>query len=89
MQSLDHNHQQGDLLLKLKFCIPFQIDLDAIWFSGHNLTASGVYMDKSEGVLKSYSLKLFLQSPSFDDLVLNGRYITDENQFKLEAKVSC
>ena len=51
------------------------------------MTAKGIYTDKSEGVVTSHALKLFLQSPTFTDVAVVGKFFMDDSQFKLDLQV--
>ncbi|KAK6645660.1 hypothetical protein RUM43_001940 [Polyplax serrata] len=64
----------------------YDLEASVTWFNGHNLTAKGIYVDKSEGVVTSHSIKLFLQSPSFNDIAFIGKFLMDDVQFKLDLQ---
>lgn len=64
-----------------------QVELKAMWFSGHNFTASGRYEDKSTLVASSYHLKLLIQSPSFHEINLGCSFHRDREVLRLEIKV--
>lgn len=82
--------QDDDRLLSLYIfvCVfVLQVELKAVWFSGHNFTASGRYEDKSTLVASSYHLKLLIQSPSFHEINLGCSFYRDREVLRLEIKV--
>ncbi|XP_066998183.2 uncharacterized protein Apoltp [Anabrus simplex] len=64
----------------------YNIDISAVWFSGHNLTARGLYQDRSTSKQTSHSLKLLIKSPSFQEIAFLGKYIQDEEELKLDLQ---
>lgn len=62
----------------------YDIDLSGTWFSGHNVTIRGTYVDRSSVAIVSHSLKLLLKSPSFQrDILLNCKLYNDVVDLKI------
>ncbi|XP_066586148.1 uncharacterized protein Apoltp [Prorops nasuta] len=58
------------------------------WFSGHNITARGTYLDKSTAVVTNHNLKLILKSPSFvQDVLVALRLEKGPNDFETSLQV--
>nr|XP_018903254.1 PREDICTED: uncharacterized protein LOC109034507 [Bemisia tabaci] len=63
-----------------------EYDLEVIgtWFSGHNITTKGVYLNKSNQITTYLVLKLVLKSGMFNDIMFNGKFLFDENEIRLD-----
>ncbi|XP_018566495.1 uncharacterized protein LOC108907336 [Anoplophora glabripennis] len=66
----------------------FMIDIKATWFSGHSLNTIGFYQDKSTASSSNHHIKLFLNSPSFQDANVDVQYYRNNEVLKLDLKVS-
>lgn len=56
----------------------YDIELAGTWFSGHNITVRGTYLDRSTLSITNYNLKLVLKSPSFPrEILVNGKFYYD------------
>ncbi|GLH12107.1 Apolipophorins, partial [Gryllus bimaculatus] len=73
-----------DLQLHEKTPNEYNIDVTASWFSGHTVTAKGLYQDKSTHKASSHNVKLLLKSPSFEEIAASYKYLRDETEFKVE-----
>ncbi|GAB0088507.1 uncharacterized protein DMENIID0001_029540 [Sergentomyia squamirostris] len=65
----------------------YNIDFKGKWFSGHSLSASGKYEDRSSSIKTFYHIKLNIQSPSFEETLLDARYSRDEYEVILDCQV--
>ncbi|XP_026671389.1 uncharacterized protein LOC108627461 isoform X2 [Ceratina calcarata] len=65
----------------------YDLDLAGTWFSGHNMTARGIYTDKSVASVVSHSLKLILKSPSFVDILLSCKLYRDYRDIRASVHV--
>lgn len=65
----------------------FQIDFMGTWFSGHTLSIKGIYQDRSTLAVTSHNIKLIAKSQLFYDIVLNGRLLLSEEEYKVDLQV--
>lgn len=66
----------------------YELDFAGTWFSGHNMTARGTYVDKSTAVVISHNLKLVIESPSLsDEILINCKLYHDANDLKMSMSV--
>lgn len=66
-----------------------QINFVAIWFSGHNITISGVYEDNSTFSDSIHVLNLLSQSPLFRDIKFSGKLHLGDKMYKTNLTVYC
>lgn len=56
----------------------YDLEFSGTWFSGHNITVRGTYLDKSNAIATSHTLKLVLKSPSFaKDILMYCKFHQD------------
>ena len=65
-----------------------QIELNTVWFTGHNVSMRGIYQDQSSVKLSFHRLKILMQSPSFNEINVDFQYYRDNNEFRIDIKVS-
>ncbi|KAI4503203.1 hypothetical protein M0802_001425 [Mischocyttarus mexicanus] len=66
----------------------YELDFSGTWFSGHNITARGIYIDRSGSALISHNLKLILKSPSFaNDIIVNCKLYHNTNDMVISIYV--
>lgn len=62
----------------------YELDFAGTWFSGHNISATGTYCDRSTIVVINHQLKMLLKSPSFTkDILLNSKLYHDGSEFSI------
>nr|QGV11544.1 Vg4 [Tetrastichus brontispae] len=62
----------------------YELDFAGTWFSGHNISATGTYYDRSTVVVVSHQLKMLLKSPSFaKDILLNCKLYNDNSELSI------
>lgn len=57
------------------------------WFSGHTISARGMYQDKSTPAAANHHVKFLLKSPSFDEIFTDVQFYRDNNELKIDARV--
>uniref|UniRef100_A0A7G3AUB2 Putative lipoprotein n=1 Tax=Lutzomyia longipalpis TaxID=7200 RepID=A0A7G3AUB2_LUTLO len=65
----------------------YSIDFKGTWFSGHSMTAIGKYEDRSSSIKTFHHVKLSIQSPSFEDTLVDARYSRDEYEVFVDCQV--
>ncbi|KAI4492782.1 hypothetical protein M0804_002573 [Polistes exclamans] len=66
----------------------YELDFAGTWFSGHYMTALGIYTDRSGPASISHSLKLILKSSSFaNDIIINGKLYHNTNDLGISIYV--
>ncbi|XP_055713060.1 uncharacterized protein LOC129807664 isoform X2 [Phlebotomus papatasi] len=65
----------------------YNIDFKGKWFSGHSMTALGKYEDRSSSIKTFHHIKLSIQSPSFQDTLIDARYSRDEYEVVVDCQV--
>lgn len=63
------------------------MELKTSWFSGHTMSARGIYQDKSTSRAASYHLKFLLKSPSFREINVDFQFYRNNNLLKIDTKV--
>lgn len=62
----------------------YDLEFSGTWFSGHNMTAHGVYIDRSLAVIVNHHLKMIFKSPSFvSPILLNCDLYEDHSDLKV------
>ncbi|XP_058800590.1 uncharacterized protein LOC131669586 [Phymastichus coffea] len=62
----------------------YEIDLAGTWFSGHNISATGSYYDRSTVIVTSHQLDMLLKSPSLTkDILINCRLYHDNSDLSI------
>jgi len=64
-----------------------QIELLGTWFSGHTFKAKGWYQDRTTLKVTSHNLKFLIQSPSFNDIGVLCKILSDDKEFKIDFLV--
>uniref|UniRef100_W4VR36 Putative lipoprotein n=1 Tax=Corethrella appendiculata TaxID=1370023 RepID=W4VR36_9DIPT len=64
----------------------YNIYLDGLWFSGHSIIINGVYQDRSSLIKVYHHLKFVVQSPSFDEVNVDIKYLRDEFERKFDIQ---
>ncbi|XP_015173164.1 PREDICTED: uncharacterized protein LOC107064693 [Polistes dominula] len=66
----------------------YELDFSGTWFSGHFLTALGMYIDRSSPASISHNLKLILKSSSFaNDIIINSKLYQNTNDLEISIYV--
>ncbi|KAJ8665510.1 hypothetical protein QAD02_007172 [Eretmocerus hayati] len=62
----------------------FHLNFFGVWFSGHNMSVKGVYLDESTIVTNNHSIQMKMISPSFNsDISLKGRVFVNMDTLSL------
>jgi len=62
----------------------YELEFSGTWFSGHNMTARGVYIDRSSAIVISHYLKMILKSPSFvSPILLNCQMYQNHSDLRI------
>ncbi|XP_025406452.1 uncharacterized protein LOC112680523 [Sipha flava] len=75
------------LVIKENIMDEYDIDFSGSWFGGQSLTARGLYQDRSKYYLTDHALKLFIQSPMFNDILFVGKIYVSDEEYRLESWV--
>ncbi|PSN49824.1 hypothetical protein C0J52_08839 [Blattella germanica] len=62
----------------------YDIEISGTWFSGHTFTAKGFYQDRSTTKVTAHVLKMFVKSPSFNEIDVSCKFYSDDREFKFE-----
>ncbi|XP_012252389.2 uncharacterized protein LOC105683963 [Athalia rosae] len=66
----------------------YDLNLAGTWFSGHNITARGTYVDSSTLSVLDQSVKLLLKSPSFPtDVIVNCKVYDDASDLRIDLQM--
>uniref|UniRef100_A0A1B6I431 Vitellogenin domain-containing protein n=1 Tax=Homalodisca liturata TaxID=320908 RepID=A0A1B6I431_9HEMI len=65
----------------------YDLDVLAVWFSGHNVTVRGSYEDKSTLLDSIHTMKLVGKSQLFQDISFTGRLHVGNKDYKTDIKV--
>lgn len=77
-----------DIDIKEKTRNEYDVNLAGTWFSGHNITARGSYVDHSTLSVIHHMVKLFVKSPSFPtDVVINCKIYNDAKDLKVDLQL--
>lgn len=62
----------------------YDLELAGTWFSGHNITVRGTYLDRSTLSITNHNLKLVLKSPSFSrEILVNCKFYYDVSNLRV------
>ncbi|XP_012534919.2 uncharacterized protein LOC105835859 [Monomorium pharaonis] len=62
----------------------YDLEFSGTWFSGHNMTARGAYLDRSTAVIVNHHLKMIIKSPSFvSPILLNCHLYQNHSDLKV------
>lgn len=60
----------------------YVLSLLGTWFNGHNISAKGIYFDRSSGVITNYDLKINLASFYFNNITLSMSLLIDPTNLR-------
>lgn len=72
--------------LKEKNSGDYAIDLSCTWFSGHSMSSTGLYQDRSTPLAANHHLKLVVRSPSFKDINAICHFYRNNTEIMIDIK---
>lgn len=65
----------------------YDIDFAGVWFSGHNITIKGMYINRSNYLFMNHHIKLLVKGHLFNDVLLMGRFYSSDEEYKIDLQV--